>query len=126
VFVHDRPVAAVERPSDDQTLARPAGRAWYVPGHTAGHGSVVLADRGVLITDDALVSYDYATGQRGATAPPLQRAPRACARLADRLAALDGDTLLFGHGDPRRDGHARALDVAGASDHNLEREPLTR
>jgi glyoxylase-like metal-dependent hydrolase (beta-lactamase superfamily II) len=57
-FVYDHPVAALERPSDDQTLD-PAGRprVVHVPGHTA-----VLADRGVLITGDALVNVDYATG----------------------------------------------------------------
>jgi hypothetical protein len=43
----------------------------------------------------------------------------------DRLATLGAEALLFGHGDPWRDGLAQALDVAGATDDHPERAPRT-
>jgi glyoxylase-like metal-dependent hydrolase (beta-lactamase superfamily II) len=119
-----RPVAAIEQLSDDRTLDVPGRpRVLHVPGHTAGHCSVVLPDRGVLFTGDALVNFDYASGRLGLRLHRFNEdRPRALASL-DRLAALNADTLLFGHGDPWRDGLTRALDVARAADEAPERTP---
>jgi hypothetical protein len=123
--VHDRPAAALERPSDDQTLD-PAGRprVVHVRGHAAGHCSVVLADRGVLITGDALVNFDYATGQRGLR---LHRFNEDRARALARLTGWQPSTPTRSCSVTAIAGAttARALDVAGATDDNPEREPLT-
>jgi glyoxylase-like metal-dependent hydrolase (beta-lactamase superfamily II) len=117
-----RPVAAIERLGDGQTLDLPGRpRVLHVPGHTAGHCAVVLPDRGVLFTGDALVNFDYASGRRGLRLHRFNEdRPRALASL-DRLAALNAETLLFGHGDPWRDGVTQALEVARGADEGDER-----
>ena len=73
-----------------------------LPGHTAGSVGYLFADRGLLFTGDALVTYDGITGHRGPGV--LSRAfthdsERALATLA-RLEALDAELLLPGHGEP--------------------------
>jgi glyoxylase-like metal-dependent hydrolase (beta-lactamase superfamily II) len=106
-----------ERYQDGQELPVP-GRPRVVgtPGHTFGHSSLVLADRGVVIAGDAVVTLDIYTAQKG---------PRVVARAAtansDRaLASLDrieelGDLLLLpGHGDPYPSA-ARAASLARAA-----------
>jgi glyoxylase-like metal-dependent hydrolase (beta-lactamase superfamily II) len=68
-----RPIAEVQTLDGDQAMDLP-GRARIVctPGHTAGHFSVLLPERGVLFAGDALVNFD----------------------------GLDAEVVLFGHGDP--------------------------
>jgi glyoxylase-like metal-dependent hydrolase (beta-lactamase superfamily II) len=108
-----RPVAAVERLGGDQTLDVPGRpRVMYVPGHTAGHCSVWLADRGVLFTGDALVNFDYASGQSGVRPHRFNEdRPRAIESLG-RFEDVTAETLLFGHGDPWEDGVDTALEIA--------------
>ena len=107
------PVSEVQRLGDDQTLDVPGRpRVFHVPGHTAGHCSVLLAERGVLLVGDALVNFDYASGERGVRLHRFNEdRPHALASLA-RLEDLDAETLLFGHGDPWRDGARAAVDAA--------------
>lgn len=107
------PVSEVQRLGEDQTLDVPGRpRVFHAPGHTAGHCSVLLAERGVLLVGDALVNFDYASGERG---PRLHRfnddRPRALVSLA-LLEALEADTVLFGHGDPWRGGIQTAVETA--------------
>lgn len=115
------PVAQVQIAEAEQTFDLP-GRPTIVPtpGHTHGHFSVHMPEAGVLFTGDALVNFDYATGERG---PKLHRfnEDRATASTSlDVLASLDAELLLFGHGDPWTSGtdsaihHARARAAAGA------------
>lgn len=74
------------------------------PGHTAGHCSVLLPDRGALFAGDAMVNFDYASGRRGLGLHRFNEdRDRAFASLA-RLAELDADTVLFGHGEPFLEG----------------------
>jgi glyoxylase-like metal-dependent hydrolase (beta-lactamase superfamily II) len=95
-------------------------RVVFTPGHTRGHCALHLPDRGVVLAGDAFVTYNRYTNSTGpqivsgaATADSTQ----ALASL-DRLAALDGDMALTGHGEPWRRGlraaAAEALD-RGAS-----------
>ncbi|HEU5486379.1 MAG TPA: MBL fold metallo-hydrolase, partial [Microlunatus sp.] len=84
------------------------------PGHTDGHCAFHLPDRGVLLTGDALVTLDPYTGRRG----PRMVAPAATAdldlnrRSLERIAELDAEILLPGHGDPWRQGAAGAVRTA--------------
>src|SRR6266508_2199529 len=60
-----RPVATLEALKHDQTLDLPGRpRVIHTPGHTGGHYSVALDERGVLLAGDALASFDYVTGRR--------------------------------------------------------------
>jgi glyoxylase-like metal-dependent hydrolase (beta-lactamase superfamily II) len=99
--------------SDTHPLDLP-GRPRIVPtpGHTKGHYSVSLEQHGLLFTGDALVNFDYATGERG---PKLHRFNEdrelALASLGN-LNGLEPETLLFGHGDPWTQGLTSALQLA--------------
>lgn len=87
------------------------------PGHTEGHVSFHLRERGVVIAGDALVTRDPVTG---ATGPRLAHdvVNADPARTRASLAALEGleaDTLLPGHGEPWRGSAAEAVSRARAA-----------
>lgn len=107
-----RPVDAVTALEQGATLDLPGRpRVIPTPGHTAGHCSVLLEDRGVLFTGDAMVNFDYASGERGLSLHRFNEdRPGALAAL-DRLDHVEAELLLFGHGDPWQGGVARALEL---------------
>ncbi len=72
------------------------------PGHTAGHVSLHLADRGIVITGDALATLDVLTRARGPRLMPdaLNTDPTLTRVSLDALTGLDAGTLLPGHGEP--------------------------
>jgi glyoxylase-like metal-dependent hydrolase (beta-lactamase superfamily II) len=84
------------------------------PGHTHGHCAFFLPDRAVLLSGDALVTLDPYTGRTG----PRMVAPAATADLdlnrqsLNRLADIDAETVLPGHGDPWLQGSASAVQLA--------------
>lgn len=89
-------------------------RAIASPGHTPAHMALLLADRDVLFTGDAIVTLDPYTGRRG---------PRLVARAATHdvdqnlrsLAALErtgAQILLPGHGRPWTEGAQKAVVLA--------------
>ncbi len=100
---------------DNQVLDVPGfPRAIHVPGHTAGNSALHLPDRGVLFTGDALVTYDPYTRERG---PRLLldgvHEDAAQARVSlPRLAELQADVLLPGHGEPWRGDPSTAVSQA--------------
>jgi hypothetical protein len=73
---------------------------------------VVLADRGVLFTGDALVNFDYASVQRGLRPHRFNEDRTRALGSLGRLEPLDAETLPFGHGDPWHGEVSRALDLA--------------
>ena len=110
-----RPVGELEALTD-AALAEVPGRPRLVetPGHTAGHCSLVLDERGVLFAGDAIVNFDYATGARGVRLHRFNEdRPRALDSL-QALAQLDVPTVLFGHGDPWTEGSRAAVETAAA------------
>jgi glyoxylase-like metal-dependent hydrolase (beta-lactamase superfamily II) len=115
------PLAAVELYDDGDTLPVPGSpQVVATPGHTDGHCALHLAERGVLLAGDAVVTLDPYTGRRGprlvARAATADSA-RALASL-DRLAATGAGTVLMGHGEPWTDGAgalAREAAAAGAA-----------
>lgn len=72
------------------------------PGHTAGHVSLLFADRGVLITGDAFATLDVLTRETGPRLLPdaLNGDPARTRTSLDLLAGADAGTLLPGHGEP--------------------------
>jgi hydroxyacylglutathione hydrolase len=132
VWVGERDRADVEsgRPAAAETWARPAvGRlSHYEPvavarslseGDDLGHGFVVLETPGhsdghvafwrerdrTLVLGDVLFNMNLLTTAPGLREPPaiLTRDPRRNRQSARRLAALEPELALFGHGPPLRD-----------------------
>jgi glyoxylase-like metal-dependent hydrolase (beta-lactamase superfamily II) len=107
-----RPVAGVDPLSDDTVLDVPGRpRVIPTPGHTAGHCSVSVADRGVLFAGDAMVNFDYASGESGLRQHRFNEDRAQALGSLARLDDLDAETVLFGHGDPWDRGARRALEL---------------
>jgi glyoxylase-like metal-dependent hydrolase (beta-lactamase superfamily II) len=90
----------------------------HTPGHTSGHAAFHLPDRGVLVSGDALITVDvWDHTRRG---PQVIQAPfnddheQAYASLY-RLAALEADAVVPGHGRPYRGTPAEAVAEARAA-----------
>lgn len=84
------------------------------PGHTSGHCSFHIPDRGVVIAGDAFVTVDLL--RRRPMVGPMPRVfnhdhPQSVASL-HRLAALDAHVVLPGHGAPFRGTPAEAVERA--------------
>ena len=73
-----------------------------LPGHTPGSVGYLFADRGLLFTGDALVTYDGLTGYRGPTV--VSRAfthdGRAALASLTRFDTIDAGLMFPGHGEP--------------------------
>ncbi len=89
-------------------------RVVSTPGHTTGHVSLHLADRGVVLTGDAIATLDVLTRADGPRLMPdaLNGDPSRTRASLDALAGLDADTLLPGHGEPFRGAPGDAVDRA--------------
>jgi hydroxyacylglutathione hydrolase len=76
-----------------------------VPGHSAGHVAYWRESDGVLILGDVLNNMDILTGITGLHDPKpyLTPDPVENRRSARKLAALEPNLVLFGHGPPLRD-----------------------
>ena len=81
------------------------------PGHTEGHVSFHLPDRGVLFTGDALNSRNPMTGRTGPQIMPggLNISSAQALESLSHLEDLDADVVLFGHGEPWTDGPAAVV-----------------
>jgi glyoxylase-like metal-dependent hydrolase (beta-lactamase superfamily II) len=88
----------------DLVLADVPGRprAVTLPGHTPGSVGYLFADRGLLFTGDALVTYDGITGYRGpaVVSRAFTHDSRAALASLTTLATIDASLLLPGHGEP--------------------------
>jgi hydroxyacylglutathione hydrolase len=80
-------------------------RVLEVPGHSAGHVAFWRESDRVLILGDVITNIDQLTGLPGLHEPKpyLTPDPATNRRSAKRLAALEPDLVLFGHGAPLRD-----------------------
>lgn len=92
----------------DQVLKDVPGapQAVVLPGHTLGSAAYLFADRGLVLTGDALVTADGLLGRTGPTIVSrcFTHDSRAALAALDRLDELPADLLLPGHGEPFTDG----------------------
>ena len=112
------PVAEVTTYADGEVLDVPGRpRVVQTPGHTDGHCVIHLEDRGVVFAGDALCTYDPIRGTRGPRLmpPAFTVDTRQADASLDRIAALDADTVLVGHGEPWTQGAAGAVERARAA-----------
>jgi glyoxylase-like metal-dependent hydrolase (beta-lactamase superfamily II) len=89
----------------------------FTPGHTYGHCSLLLEDRGTVLVGDAFVMLDPYTGRHGpcvVAGAATADSARAIASL-DALATLDADLALTGHGPPWRGSMSDAVARAKAA-----------
>ena len=104
--------------ADGQRLDVPGGpQVVFTPGHSHGHCSLVLPDRGAVIAGDALVTLDPYTGRRGpciVAGAATADSDQALSSL-DALASLDASVLLTGHGPAWRGSPADAVRRAKAA-----------
>ncbi len=108
-----RPVQSVEALREDQTLDLPGRlRVISTPGHTGGHHSLALGERGVLFAGDAMASFDYVSGRRGVGLHRLNDDREIALASLRRLDPIDAEVVLFGHGEPWTGELRRALEIA--------------
>lgn len=81
------------------------------PGHSHGHCSLLLPDRGVLFVGDALCSRNPLTGRHGPQLMPsaLNASTEQALTSLDRLEPVEASLALFGHGDPWTGGLRAAV-----------------
>jgi glyoxylase-like metal-dependent hydrolase (beta-lactamase superfamily II) len=112
------PVESVETFSDGDVLDLPGSpRVVHTPGHTNGHCVIHLADRGIVFAGDALCTLHPLNGNRGPQLMPpalTVNTPQALASL-DRIAELEADTVVVGHGEPWTEGAGAAVERARAA-----------
>jgi glyoxylase-like metal-dependent hydrolase (beta-lactamase superfamily II) len=113
-----RPIRDLTRFADGETLDVPGKpRVLHTPGHTLGHCALHFERNGALVVGDALCSLNTLTGARG---PQLMPRPFnvSTGTALDSLAKLqdvEADVVVFGHGEPWRDGVAAVVERARAT-----------
>jgi glyoxylase-like metal-dependent hydrolase (beta-lactamase superfamily II) len=108
-----RPVQSVESLKEEEVAFDLPGqpRVIHMPGHTAGHYSVALADRGVLVAGDALATLDYVTGKERLGLHALNDDRESAITSLDRLGRVEADIVLPAHGNPWRGELSRGLEM---------------
>lgn len=83
-------------------------------GHTSGHSAYYLAEAGVVVTRDALITTTPLSRVSGPQMLPafFSAAPQQALTALDRIAELDAEILLPGHGDPWRGSPNLAVAIA--------------
>ena len=95
-------VKEVEPFEADEELDIPGRpRPIRTPGHTEGHVSLLLADKGVLIAGDAILILDPLTREEGPLLPPdaLNADAVQARKTLNVIEEIEADTLLPGHGE---------------------------
>jgi glyoxylase-like metal-dependent hydrolase (beta-lactamase superfamily II) len=84
-------------------------RVIATPGHSPGHCSILLADRGVLFAGDALATFDATTRTRGPRLLSTNADHEQALASLSRLEGTGATTVLPGHGAPWRGDAAEAV-----------------
>ncbi|HEX6702041.1 MAG TPA: MBL fold metallo-hydrolase [Gaiellaceae bacterium] len=102
-----KPIAAVTTFGDGDALDVPGRpRVVHTPGHTTGHCSFYLADRGALLIGDEVCTLNPLSGSRGPQLMPkaFNLSSGTCIDSLAKLEDLEADVVLPGHGEPWTDG----------------------
>jgi glyoxylase-like metal-dependent hydrolase (beta-lactamase superfamily II) len=111
------PVAEAVTFEDGEILDVPGRpRVVHTPGHTDGHCSLHLAERGVLLAGDAIVTMSPTTGRRGPQLSPFCADLERARASLDRLERLPARLVLPGHGEPFAGTPAEAVALARAAE----------
>jgi glyoxylase-like metal-dependent hydrolase (beta-lactamase superfamily II) len=88
-----------------------APRAIHTPGHTTGHAAFWLESRGVLVMGDLLCTRNPLTGAREPQLMPsaFNLSDSTILDSLSKVESLDAGVLLFGHGEPWKQGAGDAL-----------------
>jgi hydroxyacylglutathione hydrolase len=99
-----RPVA-VARSLREGDVVGPGFVVLETPGHSPGHVSYWRESDRTLVCGDVLFNMNLVTTARGLREPPTMLTPDPARNRdsARRLAALEPELVLFGHGPPLRD-----------------------
>jgi glyoxylase-like metal-dependent hydrolase (beta-lactamase superfamily II) len=81
----------------------------HVPGHTPGSAALHFADRAALLVGDAIATYAVTTGVPGPQIAPFSADRDQALASLSRLADLDAQFVLPGHGAIWRDGVGSAV-----------------
>lgn len=109
------PIVEVRNLTDGQRLDVPGSPiAIHTPGHTPGSTTFLLPEVGVAFTGDTLVTSDAIGHRQGPTAicRGVTHDSGAAIDSLRRLATVDADTVLPGHGQPWAAGLAAAAAIA--------------
>jgi glyoxylase-like metal-dependent hydrolase (beta-lactamase superfamily II) len=110
-----RPVRGMRTYKGDGPVEVP-GRPHVVhtPGHTKGHCSLHLPERGIVIAGDAIVTFDPYTGAKGPRliAKGATDDTEQALRSLDTIGALDASVVAVGHGEPYMGSAAEAARLA--------------
>jgi glyoxylase-like metal-dependent hydrolase (beta-lactamase superfamily II) len=91
-------------------------RVIATPGHTPGHCAFQFEQHGALFVGDAMCTLSPITGSRGPQLLPraMNQSNEQALRSLDAIEPIDTEILLFGHGEPWRDGVGPAVEQARA------------
>lgn len=105
------------KPFGDQEVLDVPGRLKSVatPGHSSGHRALVWEARGVVFCGDAMATLDVARGTTGPMLHPFNENQAQAIESLAVVAALAGDLLLPGHGEPFKGTPSQAVEAARAA-----------
>lgn len=104
------PITELTTFTDDEQLDVPGRpRVIATPGHSPGHCSLLLAERGVLFAGDALATFDPTTRTRGPRLLSINADREQALASLSRLERTAAATVLPGHGAPWRGDVAEAV-----------------
>ncbi len=107
-----RYVTEVSEVADGDVLDLPGAPVVVgIPGHSPGSIAVHVPAVGAVFVGDALTTRHVLTGEEGAQPAPFTDEPAEALASLDRLAALDAEWVLPGHGAP---WHGTPADIAAA------------
>ena len=109
------PVAELSLFEDGAVLDLPGSpRVVHTPGHTSGSTCLVLDDRGVVFTGDALVTLSIISGDTGPMIMPgsFNKDSQMSLGSLEKLRPEGADLILPGHGEPWSGSVSLAVDQA--------------
>jgi glyoxylase-like metal-dependent hydrolase (beta-lactamase superfamily II) len=107
-----RHLSEVVEIADGDVLALPGHPVVIgMPGHSPGSIAVLVPSVGAVFVGDALTTRHVLTGEQGLQPAPFTDEPAVARESLARLAGVDAEWVLPGHGAP---WHGRPADVAAA------------